>query len=37
MIAKPHFEKTSKCKNVMLFGKKNCKKFLKIYKKVKIY
>jgi hypothetical protein len=36
MIAKPHFEKTNKCKNAMLFGKKNCKKFIEIHKKVKI-
>ncbi len=34
MIAKPHFKKTNKCKNAMPFGKKNCKKTLKIHKKV---
>jgi hypothetical protein len=37
MNAKPHFEKTNKCKNAMLFGKKSSKKFLEIHKKVKIY
>jgi hypothetical protein len=26
MNAKPHFEKTNKCKNAMLFGKKKFKK-----------
>jgi hypothetical protein len=36
MNAKPHFEKTNKCKNAMLFGKKNSKKFFEIHKKVKI-
>jgi hypothetical protein len=37
MIANPHFEKTNKCKNAMPFGKNICKKFIEIYKKVKIY
>jgi hypothetical protein len=37
MIAKPHFEKTNKCKNAMPFEKKTWKKFLEIHKKVKIY
>jgi hypothetical protein len=33
MIAKPHFEKTNKCKNAMLFGKKFAKSFSKFTKK----
>jgi hypothetical protein len=32
MNAKPHFEKTNKCKNTMPFGKKNYKKFLEVHK-----
>ncbi len=31
MDAKPHFEKTNKCKNAMPFGKKNSRKFLNFF------
>jgi hypothetical protein len=33
MNAKLHFEKTNKCKNVMLFGKKKSESFSKCTKK----